>query len=329
MKVLVAGASGFLGLSAVRAMAAVGHEVVGLVRTAQKGEVVAAAGGRPVVGDVLQISTLLAASEGCEALVHLAASADGAQRDLGPSQAAKVRVDGAYNLVAAARKTKVPRLIIGSGTWLHGDHKEPITETSRVDPYGTSMFNWQAERAALGANKPGELDIVVLRPGMVYGNGGWFKEMVDEIQAQTYRVPGDGANYWSPLHIDDCGEALRVVLENGKSGEVYLVADDEPVRLRALVDLIADELPVARPPAETIAEAAKRLGEPTARHLAATQVVRNAKIRALGWSPHVPSSRAGIRAVLLEMRKYGMGGTSSRLGDPSPSADRKDGGTRA
>lgn len=303
MKVFVAGASGFLGLSAVRALSQAGHEVLGLVRSKEKGRLVEAAGGAAAVGDILSIPSVVEAAAGCEALVHLAATTDAASRDLGQSMAAKVRVDGAYNLVAGARKVGARRLLVGSGTWLHGDRAETITEATAAKPTGTSMFNWQAERAAMDANKPGALEVVVLRPGMVYGNGGWFREMVDGIRTGTYRVPGDGANRWSPLHIDDAGGALRAVLERGKGGEVYLAADDEPVALRAFADFVADHLGAPRPPAETMAEAAKRWGEATAKHLAANQVVANAKLRGLGWSPRWPTYRLGVPPVLAEMRR--------------------------
>lgn len=301
MRVLVAGASGFLGRAVVRAIAAGGHEVRGLVRTQEKGAAVVAVGGAPVVGDILSIPSLVEAAQGCEALVHLAATVDSASRAMGQSVAAKVRVDGAYNLVAAARKVGARRLVVGSGTWLHGDHPGTISESTPAKPTGTSMFNWQAERAALDAHRPGALDVLVVRPGMVYGNGGWFREMVMDIRDRRYRVPGDGANHWSPLHLADCGEAFRTVLEKGKGGEVYLVADEEPVTLRALANFLAEELGVARPETESIEEAAKRWGEPTARHLAANQALSNAKIKTLGWRPKYPRYRLAMPEVVREI----------------------------
>ncbi len=301
MRVLVAGASGFLGAAAVRALASGGHDVVGLARSPEKAEVVRGAGGAPAQGDILSIPSLVEAARGCEALVHAAASVTTVSREVGQSMAAKVRVDGAYNLVATAKQVGARRLLVVSGTWLHGDRKETITEATPATPTGTSMFNWQAERAAMDGHKPGVLDVVVIRPGMVYGNGGWFREMVEEIRDGRYRVPGDGANHWSPLHIDDCGEAIRAVVERGRAGEVYLAADDHPVALRALVDGIADSLRVAHPMSQSLAQAATGLGEATARHLAANQVVSNAKLKGLGWQPRFPDSGAGVSPILAQL----------------------------
>lgn len=301
MRVLVAGASGFLGLGTVRALSAGGHEVVGLARTAEKAELVRRAGATPALGDILSIPSLLEAAKGCEALVHLAASATTVSREIGQSVAAKVRVDGAYNLVATARKVGARRIVVGSGTWLYGDRKETITESTPVKPMGNSMFNWQAERAALESNKPGVLEVVVVRPGMVYGDGGWFREMVDEILAGTYRVPGDGSNHWSPLHIDDCGQAFRVVLERGKAGEVYLAADDEPAPLRSFVDFVADAIPAKTPPSSSLEDARTLHGEATAAHLTANQALSSAKMKGLGWEPRFKSYRDGVPDALHAM----------------------------
>lgn len=302
MKVLVVGASGFLGLSAVRALAAGAHEVVGLVRSEEKGRAVRAAGASPFVGDIQSIPSLVEAGAGCTAFVHAAASATSASREIGQSTAAKVRVDGAYNLVAAARKVGGIRLLVVSGTWLMGDHKEPLTEHSPVKPTGKAMFNWQAERAAIEANKPGGLEVVVIRPGMVYGDGSWFAEMVNEIRGGTYRVPGEGANLWSPLHIDDCGAAIRAVLERGKPGEAYLAADDEPMAVRAFADLIADAAGAPRPALMSMDEAVSKHGAPTAAHLAANQAVVNTKLKELGWAPHYPRARDCLPAVVRAMK---------------------------
>ncbi len=298
VRVLVAGASGFIGLSAVSALSVAGHEVVGLSRSPDKDELIRGAGGTPVRGDILSIPTLVDAAKGCDALVHAAAAATTASREVGQSVAAKVRVDGTYNLVAASRNVGARRLLVVSGTWLIGDRKEMITEAAPVKPTGTAMFNWQAERAAMDANKPGGLEVVVVRPGMVYGDGSWFRELVEEIRAGTYRVPGDGSNHWSPLHIDDCGEAVRTVLEKGKAGEIYLAADDEPIALRSFVDLVADALHVLHPAPRTPEEAIKFHGDATAKHLAANQVASAAKLKALGWAPRVKSSRTGVPQVI-------------------------------
>ncbi|HEX9710742.1 MAG TPA: NAD-dependent epimerase/dehydratase family protein [Candidatus Thermoplasmatota archaeon] len=301
MRVLVAGAAGFLGLAAVAALSRGGHEVVGLVRSPAKAAHVEAAGGTPAVGDVLNASALAQAAAGCDALIHLAHTRDAGSPALGQSMAAKVRVDGAYNLVAAARAVKARRLVIGSGYWEFGHHEGTITEETPLNPIGTSVFNYQAERAGLEANRPGDLEVVVARPGMVYGDGGWFKEMVGAIRGGTYRVPGDGANHWSPVHVDDVGEGFRLLLEEGGAGQAYLIVDDEPLPLKEFAGLIAETLGVDPPVHESMEDTKARIGETRAKMLTANQRASNAKLRGVGWAPRWRSSREGVPAVVRAM----------------------------
>ncbi len=301
MRVFISGAAGFLGVGVVQALSGAGHDVVGLVHSPPKAGRVEAAGGTPVVGDILNASAVAKAAAGCDALIHLAHTRDAASPAMGQSMAAKVRVDGAYNLVAVARAVKARRLIIGSGYWEFGHHDGVINEATSLNPIGSSVFNYQAERAGLDANQPGKLDVVIARPGMVYGDGGWFKEMVDGIRAGTYVVPGAGANHWSPVHIDDVGRGFATLLDRGAPGEAYLMVDDEPLPLATFAGLIAGALDVPPPPHDTLAEAKARLGETRAIMLSANLNASNAKLKGLGWAPRWKTSGEGVPPVVRAM----------------------------
>lgn len=303
MKVFISGAAGFLGLGVVGSLSRAGHEVVGLVHTPSKAPRVEAAGGTPVVGDILNASAVAQAAAGCEALVHLAHTRDHGAPALGQSMAAKVRVDGAYNLVAVARAVKAKRLIIGSGYWEFGHHEGTITEATPLNPIGSSLFNYQAERAGLDANQPGKLDVVIARPGMVYGDGGWFREMVEGIRGRTYIAPGPGANHWSPVHLDDVGAAFLTLLDKGQPGQSYLMVDDDPLPLKEFAGVIAGALGVAPPPHDTLEEAKARLGEARATLMTANLHASNAKLKGLGWAPEWKSSREGVPPVVRAMAR--------------------------
>lgn len=304
MKVLVAGASGFLGLAAVRSFAASGHEVLGLVRSPERGTVVKRAGGTPITGDIMSTSGLAEVARGCDVLIHLATTENpGGPRTMGQSLTAKVRVDGAFNLIAAARASRVRRLIVGSGYWVWPDTPGAITESTPVSPMGEPLYNWHAERAALDAWRVGHVESVVVRPGMVYGPGSWLADMVDSMKRGTYRVIGDGANHWSCIHLDDCGEAFRAAAERGKPGEVYLAVDEAPVPWREVADFIADEIGAPRPPSIGRAEAVAQRGETLVRLQTANRAASNAKLKGIGWFPRYPQWREGLAQVLREMAK--------------------------
>ena len=72
MRVFVAGGTGTLGRPAVRLLVAAGHEVRGLARTSERGEVLRSLGAQPVVADLFDARAMTAALDGMEAVLHLA-----------------------------------------------------------------------------------------------------------------------------------------------------------------------------------------------------------------------------------------------------------------
>ncbi|MGA8604526.1 MAG: NAD(P)-dependent oxidoreductase [Thermoplasmata archaeon] len=294
-RILVAGASGFLGQSVVRALARAGYDARGLVRDPLKGDRVRENGGTPVLGDILDTRSLEKAVAGCAGVIHLAANPPD-EADL-----VRVRVDGTHNLAQAARREKAVRLVVGSGYWVYRGQSELIHEDSPVEPRGESQINYDAERAGLEENSAGGLEVLVVRPGMVYGDGSWFRGLAESIRSREYRVVGNGANRWSFVDRWDAGVAFQAVLESGVPGEVYNVVDGQPAPLREFADFVAAELGAPPPPSVAVADAARDLGEVVARHLAADRPTSNGKLRGLGWTPHVTMYREGIPRILREM----------------------------
>jgi nucleoside-diphosphate-sugar epimerase len=298
MRILVTGASGFIGQTLCPMLLERGHEVSGLVRRAGSEP----PGTEPVTCDLSDgprlVEAIATARPDC--VIHLAAEI-ASQRHARRVQA--VNVDGTAKLIdaclaSAGGDTPGPRFVFAS-TVVTGDaHGALLTEETPLPvktPYGRSKQ--EGERLVLGSGLPA----VAVRPSHVYGPGGWYaEELVPRLrQPGRFAVIGSGQNLWDVVHVEDVVGALTMAAESAPAGSIYHVVDDEPVTFRDFMAFTASTLGVGAP--RSIPAPIARLA---AGRNAVDAVVRsarssNAKIkRDLGWSPRFPSFREGIPSAL-------------------------------
>lgn len=289
----VIGAGGYLGRQVVASLAASDHEVRGLVRRREQANSVQRLGGHAVIGDVVTGQGLAEALKECDQVIHLAQPGEG---DLEARR--RVRVEGCRQIVRAAVASHVARLIVGSGYWVYRSNPGTIVEDSPIDPRSISLVNREAETVALEAAAPGGLEVVIARPGMVYGNGSWFRQMVEELRSGTYRYFGDGSHFLSPVHLEDAGTAFGTLVDWAQPGETYLVVDDGPVTTRTFAEYVAGRLGVPAPTGLPRSEAVKEWGEDLVVLESASRRASNAKLRELGWVPRYRSYTDGVPLVL-------------------------------
>jgi nucleoside-diphosphate-sugar epimerase len=296
VKVLVTGASGFLGHVACEELAGRGHEVLALVR--RPGSEPPAT--RAVAGDLTDAAALTTAlaAEQPEAVLHLAAEI-ASQRSA--ERINEVNVEGTRRLIEAAAAAGARRIVFTStvvtgeadGALLTEDTDLPV-ET----PYGRSKQ--EGERLV----RESSLEGVVIRPSHVYGAGGWFEEeFVDRLrQPGRFAIIGNGRNLWDVVRVEDVAAACADALERAPDGAVYHVADDEPITFGDFISLTAEALGTGRP--RHVPAALARIA--AGRH-AVTAVTRsarssNAKIkRELGWEPRFPSAREGVPDAVAQL----------------------------
>jgi nucleoside-diphosphate-sugar epimerase len=292
MRVLVTGATGFVGRAACAELRERGHDVVALVRRAGSEP----HGAEAVRGDIAATdegplrAALQEARPDC--VIHLAAEI-ASQRNQAKVEA--TNVDGTRRLVEAAHAGGGSPKVVFCSTVVtgeaHGELLEPGKPLPVETPYGRSKQ--EGERIVAESGLPH----AIVRPSHVYGPGGWYEEeFVKRLrQPGRFAVIGRGDNWWDVIRVEDVASALVDAAERAPDGAVYHAADDEPIRFYDFIALTAKALGVG-PPRRIPAAAARLVA---GRH-AVTAVTRsarssNARLKEeLGWQPRFPTATVGV-----------------------------------
>lgn len=246
MKILVTGASGFLGSTIAREAVAAGHAVRVLLRKTSKADGLRGLAVETVVGDVQDRASVDAALSGIEAVIHAAGSVGQRPRD--EKNLYAVNVGGAKNVLEAA-KDRGLRVVHTSSISAVGFTTEPTVSNeatpyqSQSPPYHYGESKRQGELLALEMAKDG-LDAVVLNPGTMFGPGDVYftstRMVVEYLKGRLRFVPAGGASY---CDIRDVAKAHVAALSMGERGQRYIVAGhnltlhDFIARLSALTGL--------------------------------------------------------------------------------------------
>jgi nucleoside-diphosphate-sugar epimerase len=289
VRVLVTGASGFLGGVVCEELIGRGHRVDALVRRPGSEP----PGTSAVAGDLTDAGSLTraVASAGPECVVHLAAEI-ASQKD--PERIREANVEGTRRLIAASEAAGVRRLLFTS-TVVTGDAKGAVLDERTPLPVETAYGRSKQEGERL--LRESSLEGVVIRPSHVYGSGGWFvEEFVNRLrQPGRFAVIGPGRNWWDVVRVEDVASACADAAERAPAGALYHVVDDQPIRFYDFVALAATALGTG-PPRRIPAWLARLVaGSDPVRAVTRSAKSSNARIKSeLGWAPRFPSAREGV-----------------------------------
>jgi nucleoside-diphosphate-sugar epimerase len=227
LKVLVTGASGFLGSHVAEQLSQAGHDVVALVRKSSNRKFLETLPNVTFAyGAVEDARAVDEAVRGVDAIVHSA----GLVKARGEAEFEKTNVEGTKNLLASA-KNHAPGLkrfvfvssLAAVGPSLDGSPVKPDREPQPVTHYGRSKL--RAEQAVLAAKN--ELPVTVIRPPLIYGPRD--NETFAFFQTVSRRVLpylGDGKNTLSIVYAADAASAcVRAIFAEVPSGSLYFVDD--------------------------------------------------------------------------------------------------------
>lgn len=203
--------------------------------------------------------------------------------------------DATPSIARAATDAEVGAFVYLGSTGVYPAHAGNVDEESAVEERGRGAARLIAERSLRDIAARTGLRVTILRIAAIYGPG---RGIHARLRAGTYRVPGDGDNHVSRVHVDDLA---RIALAAGRaqlldpSGAVrlYTVADEAPTTARAHADGVAAVLGLPPPQSMPLAEA-----PPTLR---GDRRVSSARLRReLGFTFRYPTWREGLRQCLQE-----------------------------
>lgn len=248
MKVLITGGTGFVGARLVgRLRSDGGHHPVASVRSAATGMVV----GTFVSGEIGPATSWQNGLTGVDVVVHCAARVhvmDDNAAD--PLEAFRhVNVEGTLNLARQAAAAGVRRFIFISSVKVNGEATQPGKPFTAndvpapVDPYGISKR--EAEQGLLELGQDSSMEIVIIRPVLVYGPGvkANFLSMIQWLYKGIPLPLGATSNRRSLVALDNLVDLIVTCIDHpGAAGQIFLVSDGEDLSTTQLLQRMAQAL---------------------------------------------------------------------------------------
>src|SRR5579884_3436072 len=233
--ILVTGASGYIGRHLVARLVQEGEKPRCLVRNVKRAaSILPAAGIELVQGDTTQLASLETAVQGVETIVHAAfLTAD--RKESAPHQYEKTNVEGTANLIQAAKKAGVRRIIEISGLG------------TRPDKPGSYM---QGRYLAEQMLKESGLDWTIIQPSVIFGKDAPFiKGLADLIHTSpVLPLIGGGKVMFQPIYVEDVVTVIVKVLEAPErtNGKIYTIGGPEYYTFTQVLDELLQAMKIKR-----------------------------------------------------------------------------------
>ena len=247
MKILVTGASGFVGQSLVETLKRDNISVIKVVRQIEHS---IASEDCYLIPDLAEFSDWKSLFSGCDVVIHLAARVH-MMIDKAPDPLAefiRVNVDNTLDLAKQAVSHGVKRFVFVSSIKVNGESNRgvPFSEFSKVDtndPYAISKY--RAELALIELSKSTGLEVVIVRPPLVYGPNvkANFLALMSIVNKKIPLPLKDIHNKRSLIYVENLVDVLIVcAIHSNAAGKTFLVSDGEDVSTPELMKKVANAL---------------------------------------------------------------------------------------
>lgn len=238
---LIFGITGYAGSALARYLVDHGWTVRGIGRSESAASDLEALGVEVEIADVGEPEELEGLGRPGDHVFYLVGSISG-HRDW----TERVGLQGVSNTEAALAEAGIASFVLVQTLAAYGrGSDDTITEATPTQPNSQlgriSLLAEQHLREALTARG---FPARFVRAGTIYGPG---RRTVDALRRRRLRMLGGGSNRSSRIHVEDLATVLAAVAERGRSGEVYLAADDQPASLADYFDHLAERAEVPAP----------------------------------------------------------------------------------
>lgn len=249
VKVLITGATGFLGTRLAKRLVDEGYPIRALARKLSDVGTLRRWGAEIVFGDVGDASSVEGATQGVDVVVHAAAGTSGTEED-----SYRGTIQGTRNVLDACRTTGIKKLVYISSCSVYEVagyvENQVVTEDAQLERFPLrrghySAAKQQAEALVAQAMNNAAYPIVVLRPGALYGPGaeGYTRMLGVSFGRRIFVVFGDRQRELPLAHVDNVVDAIVESIGNSAAdNRVFNVVDSDPVTTEMYMERIVKVL---------------------------------------------------------------------------------------
>nr|WP_144917744.1 NAD-dependent epimerase/dehydratase family protein [Moraxella osloensis] len=236
MKILVTGASGFVGRYLLNEIAQ-SHEVIACVR--KKSNLLPSSVQQIIINNFFDI----AIPKDTDVIVHLAGIAH--NKNTSVDEFKKINVDGTLELARKALEANIKRFIFISSIGVNGNstHGKAFTEQDTPNPTNDyTKSKYEAEKALAKLFENTHIDLVIIRPPLIYAHDapGNFSKLLMLIKLGQFLPFGCTHNQRSFIAIENLVSFITAcIYHDTKINETFLIADDEVISTKQLIQCLS------------------------------------------------------------------------------------------
>ncbi len=199
-------------------------------------------------GSITDPANLDLAMRDCDAVIHLAAVADVGHVHADPVLAEEVNTRGTLNVLEAACRAKVGRVVYGSTTWVYSDCPEQEVDEQTPIPAPRHLYTatkLAGETYCAGYTELFELESTILRFGIPYGPraraAGVVAKFTDlAFEGEALTIAGDGSTTRSFIYVEDLADGIVAALKPEAAGRTYNLSGDEIVTILEIAERVQE-----------------------------------------------------------------------------------------